>query len=64
MVDVTAFQSHGETILDLVDHDTGAQLSADRCVECGEDVFENTLFALDYDLEPFTDLSVMVLEAV
>lgn len=45
LINVEAFQSHGETILYLEDPRTRQQI--EHCPECGEEIFENTLFPLD-----------------
>lgn len=54
-VHVQAFQSHGETLLDVTDPATGAQLAV--CPECGEEFFEETLFPLDFFPEAFAELA-------
>ena len=63
LVNVEAFQSHGETILSVTDPESGQPL--ERCPECGEEFFENTLFPLDIFPEVFAELaeSLMLEEA-
>ena len=44
MVNVEAYQTHGQTIL-YVETLEGQQI--DHCPECGEELIESSLFALD-----------------
>ncbi len=63
MVNVTVWQSHGETILDVSDLLTGEQL--DTCPECGEEFFQNTLFPLDiFPMIAAEELAVSLAEEV
>ena len=55
-LEVGFFVSHGETILDVVDPDTGAQVY-DRCPECGEEVNEGVLFPIDIFLEVYAEMA-------
>ncbi len=55
MINVEAFQSHGETLLSLEDPETGQPL--ERCPECGEVPADETLFPLDFFLEVYAELA-------
>jgi hypothetical protein len=55
MVNVQAWQSHGETILDISDQQTGEQL--EKCPECGGEFTEETLFPLDFFPEVFAEMA-------
>ncbi len=45
VVDARVWITHGETILDVSDPESGLPITI--CPECGEEFFENTLFPLD-----------------
>lgn len=59
MINVAAFQSHGETILDMTDADTGKQIN-DKCPECGETIYENMLFSMDFFPEVYAEMAEAV----
>jgi hypothetical protein len=63
MVNVEAFHSHGETILDMVDTETGQQIN-DRCPECGEGISDETLFPLDFFPEVYAEMAEAMIEEV
>lgn len=60
LINVEAFQSHGETILYLEDPRTRQQI--ERCPECGEEIFENTLFPLDICPARFAEMAEQQVE--
>lgn len=55
LVNAEAYQGHGETLLLVTDPSNGQVL--ERCPECGEQFFENTLFPLDFFPEAWAELA-------
>lgn len=54
VLEVQAWDTHGEIVLDIQDPETGRQIT--HCSECGEEIHNETLFRMDFFPEIFAEM--------